>query len=101
MVQQLKGAHPKLEADIARRLLIACEDPEERVKNIAVEYVFSISHQQKTKYGHNLDYGLKRNYPSNRKMLKIFSKTSLIPKPACVKLLLVPYQNYWKQPILN
>jgi len=37
LVSRLKGAHPALEADIARRLLIVCEDPEERVKNIAIE----------------------------------------------------------------
>ena len=38
MVTQLCSAHPSLQADIARRLLIACEDSEERVKNIAIEY---------------------------------------------------------------
>jgi len=38
LVKQLNTAHPNLEADIARRLLIACDDPEERVKTIATEY---------------------------------------------------------------
>ncbi|CAF3563233.1 unnamed protein product [Rotaria sp. Silwood1] len=37
LVNQLHTSHSTLEADIARRLLIACEDPEERVKNIALE----------------------------------------------------------------
>ncbi|UJR36911.1 hypothetical protein I4U23_029624 [Adineta vaga] len=37
LVTQLNTAHPDLQADIARRLLIACEDLEERVKNIAIE----------------------------------------------------------------
>ncbi|CAF0894416.1 unnamed protein product [Rotaria sordida] len=37
LVNQLHTSHPKLEADVARRLLIACEDLEERVKNIALE----------------------------------------------------------------
>ncbi|CAF1278175.1 unnamed protein product [Adineta ricciae] len=37
LVTQLRSAHPSLQADIARRLLIACEDSEERVKNIAIE----------------------------------------------------------------
>jgi hypothetical protein len=37
LVTQLNTAHPHLEADIARRLLIACEDLEERVKTIAIE----------------------------------------------------------------
>lgn len=42
LVQQLNSAHPNLRADIARRLLIACEDPEEHVKTIAIEYVFPL-----------------------------------------------------------
>ncbi|CAF1165471.1 unnamed protein product [Adineta steineri] len=37
LVTQLNTAHPTLQADIARRLLIACEDLEERVKTIATE----------------------------------------------------------------
>ncbi|CAF2549669.1 unnamed protein product [Rotaria sp. Silwood2] len=37
LVNQLHTSHPILEADIARRLLITCEDSEEHVKNIAIE----------------------------------------------------------------
>jgi hypothetical protein len=37
LAKQLNTAHPNLQADVARRLLIVCEDPEEHVKNIAVE----------------------------------------------------------------
>lgn len=37
LVTRLSTGHPLIEADIARRLLIACEDPEEHVKNIATE----------------------------------------------------------------
>ncbi|CAF4402543.1 unnamed protein product, partial [Rotaria magnacalcarata] len=38
LVTRLHKIHPTLEADIARRLLIVCEDPEEHVKKIATEY---------------------------------------------------------------
>ncbi|CAF2053347.1 unnamed protein product [Rotaria magnacalcarata] len=37
LVTRLHKIHPTLEADIARRLLIVCEDPEEHVKKIATE----------------------------------------------------------------
>jgi Zn-dependent peptidase ImmA (M78 family) len=61
LVNQLHNAHPSIEADIARRLLIACEDSEERVKTIAIEY--EVLFQIKKYYLVPIDYGLERNYP--------------------------------------
>jgi hypothetical protein len=62
LVKQLNTAHPNLEADIARRLLIACEDHEERVKNIAIEYDILINLKKNTHRFYYIDYGLKQNY---------------------------------------
>ncbi len=61
MVNQLHDAHPYIEADIARRLLIACEDSEERVKTIAIEY--EVLFQIKEYFFVPIDYGLERTYP--------------------------------------
>ncbi len=61
MVNQLHNAHPSIEADIARRLLIACEDSEERVKTIAIEY--EVLFQIKKYYFLSIDYGLEQTYP--------------------------------------
>jgi hypothetical protein len=62
LVKQLNTAHPNLEADIARRLLITCEDSEEHVKNIAIEYDILLVIDENKASVYYIDYGLKLNY---------------------------------------
>jgi hypothetical protein len=62
LVTQLHKAHPLLEDDIARRLLIVCEDLEEHVKNIAIEYDGLLLIKERQYNIFYIDYGLKQNY---------------------------------------